>query len=113
MKIRNGFVSNSSSSSFCIYGASFDSSEVRELLKNIEGLEDADLYELREHMESKDTDLSFWTPPDYGMLFIGKDWSSVKDAETGKEFKEHIEAELEKLCGKKVECGTHSEAWYG
>lgn len=34
MKIRNGFVSNSSSSSFCILGATFSEGEVVERLKN-------------------------------------------------------------------------------
>ena len=34
MKIRNGFVSNCSSSSFCILGASIDEKEVLERLKN-------------------------------------------------------------------------------
>ena len=34
MKIRNGFVSNSSSSSFCIYGAALEFSEILEKVKN-------------------------------------------------------------------------------
>lgn len=112
MKVRNGFVSNSSSSSFCIFGACLDSSEARELVKDVEDLKDAGLYDIREYLEEK-TPLSIYVPPDFGMLYIGRDWDSVKDDETGKQFKENVKDELKKLAGKDLDCGTQSEAWYG
>lgn len=107
MKVRNGFVSNSSSSSFCIYGAYFDSFS-----------EFADAFGLEEvpyNIWSIDTKgLEIWEISDCGSsrpsIFIGRRWSSIKDDETGAEFKESVE---QKFVGtdKKI-CRTHEEAWY-
>lgn len=105
MKIRNGFVSNSSSSSFCIYGVSLDSGVNLDFLPQgkwgdpeIEGLE-----------IHRCPDFS-----DFG-VYIGRSWNTVKDDETGAMFKKDIEDKLKEAFKDKMElpkCETHSEAWY-
>jgi hypothetical protein len=96
MKIRNGFVSNSSSSSFLIYGAAITQ-------------DDAETFEKK----AVKAGLEFKYGPDgYDNNYIGLSWDSIKDNETGKEFKERIEKAVEKVMGEKTDCGTHSEAWY-
>lgn len=126
MKIRNGFVSNSSSSSFCMFGTTVDRSEVRDLIRKAnvtlqdheQDLDSLRLYELREILEYNDElkfpkGLSVWRPEGSDRLYIGKSWSSVKDDQTGKQFKDDVQADLKQFFGKDMSCTTHSEAWYG
>ena len=97
MRIRHGFVSNSSSSSFMIYGAELkmEESEVRKLEEKAEelGLK----IEYGQECEHK---------------YIGRSWDSIKDDETGAAFKANIKEAVEAVTGQKLECGTHEEAWY-
>jgi len=119
MKIRNGFVSNSSSSSFCIYGIDMDFSDVIEKLKasnfltteEVERMEEEDeWYEVDEIIESK-TVLSVHRDDDN--CWIGRSWSSVGDDETGSQFKESVKDELEKILGSDVDdCSTYEETIY-
>jgi hypothetical protein len=111
MKIRSGFVSNSSSSSFCIYGAEL-SNHAEELAKKF-GIteEDLDLYELGEILAEK-TGLESETGPDSDSLFVGRSWSSIKDDETGAQFKKSIEQTIKEATGVDIVCDTYSEAWY-
>lgn len=100
MKNRYGFVSNSSSSSFVVYGISgFNEEEIAEIAKT-------KLAELNKAVpEYDDSDLIYeyfveelgWEyNVDYSML--GRSWSSINDDETGKQFKKSVEDVLGKDC---------------
>jgi len=90
MKIRHGFVSNSSSSSFLIYGVMIE--------------------ECTEEMEEWcDKNHYTYARPYDEEVYIGKSWDSIGDDETGKQFKEKVEVALRKL--GLDDFGTHEEAW--
>lgn len=110
MKIRKGFVSNSSSTSFCIYGVCFeDVDDVIELHKKLFNRELTDdeldeVYELADEIAGK-LELECHSPGD-DYYYFGRSWSDIKDDETGKQFKENIEKKLG------LNCATHEESWY-
>lgn len=111
MKIRSGFVSNSSTSSFCIYGAEPPD-------EWIEKLDEEDTKEhagelVRDFNKENGTHLLVEGGPSYlGYTFyIGREWCCIEDDETGGQFKMSIEQALEKLFGRKVKCSTVEEAW--
>ena len=97
MKIRTGFVSNSSSSSFLIYGIYLSSAEVEKL---------GGLSKLL-----KGTDLDFHNPPECD-YFVGVSWDAVKDDETGAQFKERVARQISEKFGSEQSCDTYSESWY-
>ena len=101
MKYRKGFVSNSSSSSFCIYGTDIEEEEYRKL--NADDNEDGE-DKLKGTCLSLESIMgeAFW---------IGREYSSIEDDETGAQFKKRVEEDIEKVLGKKVKCGYCSEAW--
>ncbi len=109
MKIRCGFVSNSSSSSFLIYGVRIERVQALKVLGKTE--EEAEEISLPEYLET----LSYMTcydPYDGGSLFIGVSWDKVKDDETGKQFKDRIEENLRnKLTGIDLEFDTFKMSW--
>lgn len=100
MKIRNGFVSNSSSSSFCIYGTKITKEQFdltsKERIKEL-GLE--------EHYYSS----SGYYDDD---VYIGISWKYISDNETGASFKLRITNALKKLYGDDIETRTIEMAWY-
>jgi hypothetical protein len=149
MKTRNGFVSNSSGSSFCIYGLEIEGNlDVNQLklLKNFfpnlwtKALNDLSTKSYYEEDYQKLLNINKMTPEeitkfqeeidddpsiiqelitffelefhynDYGK-WIGKSWASIKDDETGKQFKENIENTLKTFLGNEIECQTYEEAW--
>lgn len=109
MKTRTGFVSNSSSSSFCIYGICMNEESIMEDLK-LEGELGNDIaYDFLCKNLPKGWTVTWG--PECEEMYIGRNWISVKDDETGLEFKESIKFILEELFGKKINCRTHEEAW--
>lgn len=124
MKVRMGFVSNSSSSSFCIYGAFLedDKIETPEFLEfMVDHIDDVESIEKAKETLEEDRDDVLWqleTPlgleyycidGDDG-VYLGDSWSHVKDDETGRQFKDRVEAQLKKIWPD-VKCTTLEEAW--
>ena len=99
MKIRKGFVSNSSTTSFCIYGACFQDVD--------DDLQD----KLEEIDSSKSNDLEISRGEYDGTMYLGREWSSMTNDETGKQFKESIEKEITRLFGEDISFGTYEEAY--
>jgi len=117
MKIRNGFVSNSSSSSFHIYGTCIDESEIRKILieKEIateEGLDQYGAWEFFGEFESEVGNLSCYPDYDGGRAYIGRAYSNIGDDETGREFKKSATKAVKKLFGEEVECEEYEETVY-
>jgi hypothetical protein len=114
MKIRKGFVSNSSSSSFLIYGSKVSIEDIKDDVKkelahflnvDVDELYDIDdfSYDVVKYINEKENSeiCVFCGYDDY---YIGRSWDSIGDDETGKQFKESIEKTLKKYCDN--DCGT-------
>ena len=111
MKIREGLVSNSSTSSFLIFGTILSEDVVEELKKKFGDDGDECMYEIADKMVTdQKLDLSIHRPPD-SQYYLGRSWSKVKDNQTGSEFKEDVKKQLTSLLGENIELGTHEEAW--
>ncbi len=123
MKIRNGFVSNSSTSSFCIYGAYLSDFKggVKEVLrdcakkidKNVDDYKQWDLYELLEGILDK-SGLEFYMPYDGDSVCVGRSWASIKDNETGLQFKQSVKEKVKEVFGEsadKLSFSSLEEAW--
>ena len=112
MKIRQGFISNSSTTSFCIYGVHFSRGELFKVMNAIdvkaklmlanmnksndmEEMDDNDLFQvIDEAYDFKNVDC--YSPEDGG-VYVGRSWSSIKDDETGKQFKDSVKNELKQV----------------
>lgn len=126
MKIRTGFVSNSSSSSFCMYCFEMDNDDVKKFIKKHEVL----LKDFKK--EYFDTELEFmneflYSPGDFEFpvnykpnsendfglhrIYVGRDYKTLKDDETGREFRESVKQLAEFFGVDPKKCRHLSEAW--
>jgi hypothetical protein len=95
MKIRQGFVSNSSSSSFCVFGKSLELDEFNKICKKLKLKEyntEDDFEDLEGHFPEfeKQTGLKCRYEWESEMFYIGRDYSTLKGKETGEEFRKSV-----------------------
>lgn len=103
MKISNGFISNSSSSSFLIFGYDISQDELKEISQKLECEEDVE-----EVADKLNLNVEYGQ---YDSTYIGKSWDDIGDDETGRQFKDTIENAIKQYLPN-IKCSTHSEAWY-
>jgi hypothetical protein len=101
MKIRQGFVSNSSTTSFCIYGA---------FLETYVGHGWAECHSDM-WSEVKKYNLEIHADQNRG-YYIGRSWDTIQDDQTGKQFKESIKEALKEMTGKDQDCQYFERAYY-
>lgn len=111
MKKRTGFVSNSSTCSFLIYGVEASISEVTEiLLKNGSTQEELDSECLTEWFgkENNGTQgLYCEVIYEWDAAYVGRLYQRMDDNETMGEFKNDVAEKVKKLFGKEMKCEEH------
>lgn len=106
MKTRLGFVSNSSSTSFCLYGVYFDDQK----RKKVNLSNDCNLYTLRNEIKCE----VYAQPYADNEFYAGISWATVKDNETGAQFKDRVYQTFKKKFPEleKSDLETLENSWY-
>ena len=95
MKRRLGFVSNSSSCSFCVYGILITENEFD--------------YDKQEALTKLGLEIHSFQSDD---LALGLSWDKIKDNETGKQFKEKVEKIIKENLKGEHDFGTQEDGYY-
>jgi hypothetical protein len=108
MKIREGFISNSSSTSFCIVGINSYNKDVKNKTISLNK-------EFNCKTDLEENGFSFYSNSDYGMEYLGKSISEMNENETLGQFKESVKKELINAIpelGKDIEVDIMIDGWY-
>jgi len=103
MKIRQGFVSNSSTTSFCIAGVGLSKKELKET------------FDVEEAWEIESSELSVYRNSDagdYGENYVGLSIDRMLPDETRAQFEARASDLLSRLAGKPVVVSIFTEGWY-
>ena len=119
MKRKDDFVTNSSSVSFCGYGAYVGLTDLKITLKGLmieidpnydeENIDDGDFLELLDQILSKEK-LTYLSNYDDGSAYIGAEFHNAAMSETLQDIKERVENVFRKL-GIREQVGFIEESW--
>ena len=116
MKIRAGFVSNSSTTSFVAYGISVDADTMYDYLQKRYPAKSEeygdDIYDfIGDICESNSLDLSFNI--DWGMVYTGLKLESMDENETKKQFKNRVKEKIAVVFGEELAetCASIEVSW--
>jgi regulator of sigma D len=111
MKIRQGFVSNSSSSSFCIYGRIIDKTQAETILDKIK-FDYSNYSHLEEALQNIDNRWDAYDRCEIERYTVGIALSSMEDDETLGQLKKEVENKFNELLGDGEPCAIHEDGWY-
>ena len=118
MKIRLGFVSNSSSCSFLIAGIFIeDSKDIEKATREIEGDNFDTWLEIlqKDKYKTELKDFMLSSPSDYDGSYVGISYDKIGMDETGRQLIERAQRGCDIICNElKIphqKVGTHEEAW--
>lgn len=116
MKTRTGFVSNSSTTSFALYGYYFSASDevIMEKLSEKFGMNisilEHDLYEVLHVIQSQFQDMKVIVDYSNKLFYIGKSYhEDMKNTETKQHFMDSIQKKIQKVFGRDARCDYYMD----